>query len=63
VLRDDQNLPFVYVANGSDQFSRRGVKIGQSQAGRTQILEGLSPGEKVVGDGSLFLQFANSFQH
>lgn len=63
VLRDDQNLPFVYVSAGSHQFSRRGVEIGQSQAGRTQILKGLVPGEKVVGDGSLFLQFANSFQH
>jgi membrane fusion protein, heavy metal efflux system len=63
VLRDDQNEPFVYVLAGSNQFGRRGVVIGQSQAGQTQILKGLSPGEKVVGDGSLFLQFANSFQH
>jgi membrane fusion protein, heavy metal efflux system len=63
VLRDDQNEPFVYVAAGPNQFGRRGVQIGQSQAGQTQILKGLSPGEKVVGDGSLFLQFANSFQH
>jgi cobalt-zinc-cadmium efflux system membrane fusion protein len=63
VLRDDQNEPFVYVAAGSNQFGRRSVQIGQSQAGRTQILKGLSPGEKVAGDGSLFLQFANSFQH
>jgi cobalt-zinc-cadmium efflux system membrane fusion protein len=63
VLRDDQNEPFVYVATGSNQFGRRSVEIGQSQAGQTQILKGLSPGEKVVGDGSLFLQFANSIQH
>lgn len=63
VLRDDQNQPFVYVASGSNQFGRRGVEIGQSQAGQTQILKGLSTGEKVVGDGSLFLQFANSIQH
>jgi hypothetical protein len=28
----------------------------------TQILDGLKPGERVVGDGSLFLQFANSLQ-
>lgn len=63
VLRDDQNEPFVYVAASPNQFGRRGVQIGQSQEGKTQILKGLSPGEKVVGDGSLFLQFANSFQH
>jgi cobalt-zinc-cadmium efflux system membrane fusion protein len=63
ILRDDQNQPFVYVATGSNQFGRRGVEIGQSQGGQTQILKGLSAGEKVAGDGSLFLQFANSIQH
>jgi cobalt-zinc-cadmium efflux system membrane fusion protein len=63
VLRDDENQPFVYVASGTNQFGRRAVEIGQSEAGKTQILKGLSPGDKVVGDGSLFLQFANSFQH
>ena len=63
VLRNDENQPFVYVATGSNQFARRAVDIGQSQAGKTQILSGLIAGDKVVGDGSLFLQFANSFQH
>jgi membrane fusion protein, heavy metal efflux system len=63
VLRDDENQPFVYVASGSNQFGRRPVEIGQSESGKTQILKGLSPGDRVVGDGSLFLQFANSFQH
>jgi cobalt-zinc-cadmium efflux system membrane fusion protein len=63
VLRDDENQPFVYVANGSNQFGRRPVDIGQSENGQTQILKGLSPGDKVAANGSLFLQFANSFQH
>jgi membrane fusion protein, heavy metal efflux system len=63
VLRDDENQPFVYVGSGSNQFSRRAVEIGQSDHGQTQILSGLAAGEKVVGDGSLFLQFANSIQH
>jgi cobalt-zinc-cadmium efflux system membrane fusion protein len=63
VLRDDNNQPFVYLATGANQFGRRDVDIGQSLDGRTQILKGLFPGERVVGDGSLFLQFANSLQH
>jgi cobalt-zinc-cadmium efflux system membrane fusion protein len=63
VLRDDNNQPFVYVALGANQFGRRDVDIGQSQNGQTQILKGISVGEKVVGDGSLFIQFANSLQH
>jgi cobalt-zinc-cadmium efflux system membrane fusion protein len=63
VLRDDNNQPFVYVAIGANQFGRRDVEIGQGQNGQTQILKGISVGERVVGDGSLFLQFANSLQH
>lgn len=63
ILRDDNNQPFVYVAVGSNQFGRRDVETGNSQNGQTQILKGISIGERVVGDGSLFLQFANSIQH
>jgi cobalt-zinc-cadmium efflux system membrane fusion protein len=63
ILRDDNNQPFVYVAAGSNQFGRRDVETGNSQSGQTQILKGISIGERVVGDGSLFLQFANSIQH
>jgi len=63
VLRDDENQPFVYLENASNQFGRQSVEIGQSENGQTQILKGLSTGEKVVGDGGLFLQFANSIQH
>jgi cobalt-zinc-cadmium efflux system membrane fusion protein len=62
VLRDDENQPFVYLATGSNQFGRRPVDIGPSQGGQTQITKGLSPGDKVVGNGAVFLQFANSFQ-
>jgi len=63
VLRDSENIPFVYVESGANQFARRLVKIGDSQNGRTQITDGLKEGEQVVGDGSLFLQFKNSLQH
>ncbi len=62
VLRDDENLPFVYVENGTNQFGRRSVRIGESTNGKTQILSGLSTSDRVVGNGSLFLQFANSLQ-
>jgi cobalt-zinc-cadmium efflux system membrane fusion protein len=63
VLRDTENQPFVYVQSGSNQFARRLVKAGDSQGGRTQVTVGLKEGERVVGDGSLFLQFKNSLQH
>jgi cobalt-zinc-cadmium efflux system membrane fusion protein len=63
ILRDDNNQPFVYIGSGPNQFARRDVDLGQTQNGQTQILKGISVGERVVGDGSLFLQFANSLQH
>jgi len=63
VLRDDENHPFVYVESGTNQFGRRAVEIGPSQSGETQITSGLAAGDRVVGDGSLFLQFANALQH
>jgi len=64
VLRDTENQPFVYAQTKvSNQFERRLLKIGDSQAGRTQIIDGLKEGERVVGDGALFLQFRNSLQH
>lgn len=62
VLRDAENEPFVYLQVGADQFARRPVKIQDSQNGLTRVVSGLQPGDKVAGDGSLFLQFANSLQ-
>ena len=52
-----------YVANGANQFGRRDVELGANQNGLRQILKGISVGDRVVSDGSLFLQFANSLQH
>jgi membrane fusion protein, heavy metal efflux system len=65
VLHDTENQPFVYVQSTAKQneFARRVVQVGDSHAGRTQVSAGLTEGEHVVGDGSLFLQFKNSLQH
>jgi cobalt-zinc-cadmium efflux system membrane fusion protein len=62
VLRNAENQPFVYVARGPNEFGERLVTIGASQGGKTQIVSGLQAGERVIADGSLFLQFANSLQ-
>jgi cobalt-zinc-cadmium efflux system membrane fusion protein len=62
VLRDTENMPYVYLQTGSNQFARRMVTLGESLGGKTHILSGLQAGDKVVGDGSLFLQFQNSLQ-
>ena len=62
VLRDNENEPFVYAATSANQFGRRPVTLGESLNGQTEITSGLKPGDQVIGDGSLFLQFANSLQ-
>ncbi len=62
LLRDAENEPFVYVSTGGNQFARRPVRTGQSMGGQTQVTNGLKPGDQVVAQGALFLQFANSLQ-
>lgn len=62
VLRDSENLPYVYLRTGTSQFARRTVTLGDSQGGRTQVRDGLQANDTIVGDGSLFLQFQNSLQ-
>jgi cobalt-zinc-cadmium efflux system membrane fusion protein len=62
VLRDSENQPFVYAEVASNQFGRRGITLGENFGGQTQITSGVKAGDQVVGNGSLFLQFANSLQ-
>jgi cobalt-zinc-cadmium efflux system membrane fusion protein len=60
VLRDDDNLPFVFVSNAEGAFMRRRVSLGYRVGDRYEILTGLVAGEKVVADGALFIQFAEN---
>jgi cobalt-zinc-cadmium efflux system membrane fusion protein len=62
VLRDDENLPFVYVADADDTFTfaRRRVTLGYRTGNRFDITSGLKTGEKVVTEGSIFVRFIQS---
>jgi cobalt-zinc-cadmium efflux system membrane fusion protein len=62
VLRDAENQPFVYVVDQNNRIARRAVTLGESTGGNTQLNSGVKAGERVVGDGSLFLQFATTAQ-
>jgi len=62
VLRNTVNEPFVYTLAGENQFATRSVTIVQTSEETTEITSGLAPGDRVVANGSLFLQFANSLQ-
>jgi cobalt-zinc-cadmium efflux system membrane fusion protein len=60
VLRDDEDLPFVYVVAADGSYARRPVALGTRVGDSYVIPEGLHPGDKVVVDGSIFLQFIQS---
>jgi len=62
ILRDAQNEPIVYIETEPGKFAQRSVMVGEQQQDRVEIVSGVRVGEKVVGDGSLFLQFANNSQ-
>jgi membrane fusion protein, heavy metal efflux system len=62
VLYDEQNFPFVYVQVESGKFAQRLVTLGGQQGDDTQVLAGLKAGDRVVSQGSVFLQFANTYQ-
>lgn len=57
VLRDDQNLPFVYVVAPDGSYARQPITLGARVADRFVVPEGLAAGDKVVVDGAIFLRF------
>jgi cobalt-zinc-cadmium efflux system membrane fusion protein len=60
VLRDDQNLPFVFVQAAENSFARRALTIGDRVGDRYEVKSGLKDGEQVIAEGGLFLEFAQN---
>jgi len=60
VLRDDENLPFVYVTLPDRSFARRHVTLGYRDSQNYEVISGLATGERIVSNGALFLQFMQS---
>jgi len=57
MLRDDENLPFVYVVQHDGSFARRRVTLGPRNGDQYEVSDGLKPGDQIVVDGGLFVQF------
>jgi membrane fusion protein, heavy metal efflux system len=57
VVSDGQQpVAFVRIEDGSShRFERRPVRVGRTRGGKTEILEGLKPGESYVERGALLL--------
>lgn len=60
ILRDDENLPFVYVAQPDNSFARRHVTLGNRMGDNYAIPDGLKNGDRIVTNGGLFMQFMQS---
>jgi cobalt-zinc-cadmium efflux system membrane fusion protein len=57
ILRDDENLPFVYAAQPDGTFGRQHVTLGYRSGDQYEISEGVKPGDRVVTEGGIFVQF------
>ena len=57
ILRDDENLPFVYLALSDGSFARRHVTLGYRDSQHYDVTNGLASGDRIVADGAIFLQF------
>ena len=57
ILRDEENLPFVYVLQHDGSFARRSVTVGYRTGDQFDIPSGLQVGDQVVVDGGIFVQF------
>jgi membrane fusion protein, heavy metal efflux system len=60
VLRDDENLPFVYVRLRDGSFARRHVTLGYRDSQNYDVTSGLASGDRIVANGAIFLQFMQS---
>jgi membrane fusion protein, heavy metal efflux system len=60
LLRDDENLPFVYVAQSDGSFARRHITVGYRDGDRYDIASGLRAGDEIVVAGGIFVQFMQS---
>jgi len=57
ILRDDENLPFVYVAQPDGSFARQPITLGYRSGDQYDISAGLKPGDRIVTEGGIFVQF------
>jgi cobalt-zinc-cadmium efflux system membrane fusion protein len=62
VLHNTENLPFVYVEVGTGRFAERLIRTGVQLDDSFEVLSGLKAGEAIVTEGSVFLQFAETYQ-
>jgi RND family efflux transporter MFP subunit len=62
LLRDADNLPFVYVEAQPGKFARRHLHLSSQLPDGYVVTDGLADGDHVLADGAVFIQFADSLE-
>jgi cobalt-zinc-cadmium efflux system membrane fusion protein len=57
ILRDDENLPFVYLVQSDGSFARQPVTVGYRAGDQYDVAASLKGGDQVVAEGGIFVQF------
>lgn len=57
ILRDDENLPFVYLVQSDGSYARQHVTLSYRAGEQYDIAAGLKAGDRIVVDGGVFVQF------
>jgi cobalt-zinc-cadmium efflux system membrane fusion protein len=60
IQRDEDNLPFLFVAMPDGSFARRHVQLGGRVGDRYEIVSGVASGDQVITEGGLFVRFAEN---
>jgi membrane fusion protein, heavy metal efflux system len=58
-ILDDNGTPVAYVQLGGETFERRVLTLGESDGERTQVVDGIRPGEMVVTVGAYQVRLAS----
>jgi hypothetical protein len=58
-ILDDNGTPVAYVQTEGETFERRVLTLGESDGERTQVMEGIRPGEMVVTTGAYQVRLAS----
>lgn len=59
-VQDESGTSVVYVQTGGASFERRIVRVGARDGDRVAILDGIEPGQRVVGKGAHFIRLSTS---
>lgn len=59
-LLEEQGYFFVYVQLSPEMFEKREVKTGETDGLQTEIVEGISPDERIVTQGAMFIKLSQA---